>query len=104
MTRKAIRRERLQVRIDAAYADGSLTPDDVKYRREIKNKIKAGKLPRWTLVKGVDPKKTHSSGLPNSRIKKWRYNESTKAAEPVYGGIALIQVSTLDLLCKKIPQ
>ena len=103
MTRKQIRRARLEERIEAAYADGSLTPDDVKYHQEIKNKIKSGKLPRWTLVKGVDPKKTHQSGLPNSKIKKWKFNEAKKEFEPIYGGVALILYSTRALLCKRIP-
>jgi hypothetical protein len=102
--RDNLRKEKLERRIEQAYADGSLTPDDVAYRKSIRNKIKSGKLPRWTLVKGVDPKKTHASGLPNSKVKKYVYNENSKDWEPIYGGVAIIQMSTLDLFCKKIPQ
>jgi hypothetical protein len=105
MTRKQIKRERQNARIEAAYADGSLTPDDVKYRREIKNKIRKGVLPRWTFVKAVDPLKTHKgTGLPNWKIKKFVYDDAKGEATPVYGGIKIILMSTVDLLCKKIPQ
>jgi hypothetical protein len=93
------RKERFQARCEAAYADGSLTPDDVAYRKSVKNKIRKGILPRWTIVK--DP---NTGDLPKYKVKRWKYNEKTDKVEPILSGWKLILISTIDLLCKKIPQ
>lgn len=48
------RKLRKRQRIEAKLSDGSITPDDVLYAKNIKRQIRSGAIPAFHLVKGAD--------------------------------------------------
>lgn len=93
-----LRKEKMAKRIAAALADGSLTPEDVKYRKEIKNQIKSGKLQRYVF------KRDDKDQLLTTKNKRWLQNEKTKEFKAVRGGWDATLISTFTALTKKIPE